>query len=175
MTRHCNIVTRHKSPWPRIFKRKEKDILTLYLLWQDIVTLWQDTSLRSKDFFFLFDYFKVFSHNYKRYLTDRTIIMLITCCTFVAPIEMYVKRTHARTHTHAHVQVQSCCYSIWITPHILIILRLQELLNNNNGHFYGAWSLARSRAQCAVQKAAEKCINTYNGQDFKKGFGLYAR
>ena len=40
--------------------------------------------------------------------------------------------------------------------------------NNNNGHFYGAWSLARSRAQCAVQKAAEKkCINTYNGQDLK--------
>ena len=39
--------------------------------------------------------------------------------------------------------------------------------NNNNGHFYGAWSLARSRAQCAVQKAAEKCINTYNGQDKK--------
>ena len=37
--------------------------------------------------------------------------------------------------------------------------------NNNNGHFYGAWSLARSRAQCAVQKAAEKCINTYNGQE----------
>ena len=31
---------------------------------------------------------------------------------------------------------------------------------NNNGHFYGAWSLARSRAQCAVQKAAEKCIKT---------------
>ena len=42
--------------------------------------------------------------------------------------------------------------------------------NNNNGHFYGAWSLARSRAQCAVQKAAEKCINTYNGQN-KKGLG----
>ena len=37
--------------------------------------------------------------------------------------------------------------------------------NNNNRHFYGAWSLARSRAQCAVQKAAEKCINTYNGQN----------
>ena len=34
---------------------------------------------------------------------------------------------------------------------------------------------ARFRAQCAVQKAAEKCINTYNGQDFKKGFWLYAR
>ena len=33
--------------------------------------------------------------------------------------------------------------------------------NNNNGHFYVAWSLARSRAQCAVQKTAEKCINTY--------------
>ena len=37
--------------------------------------------------------------------------------------------------------------------------------NNNNGHFYGARSLARARAQCAVQKAAEKCINTYNGQN----------
>ena len=37
--------------------------------------------------------------------------------------------------------------------------------NNNNGHFNGAWSLARSRAQCAVQKVAEKCINTYNGQN----------
>ena len=35
--------------------------------------------------------------------------------------------------------------------------------NNNNGHFYGA----RSRAQCAGQKAAEKCINTYNGQNKK--------
>ena len=46
--------------------------------------------------------------------------------------------------------------------------------NNNNGHFYGAWSLARSRTQCAVQKAAEKCINTYNGQN-KKGFGPYDR
>ena len=46
--------------------------------------------------------------------------------------------------------------------------------NNNNGHFYGAWSLARSRAQGAVQKAAEKCINTYNGQN-KKGFGPYDR
>ena len=44
--------------------------------------------------------------------------------------------------------------------------------NNDNGHFYGTWSLARSRAQCAVQKAAEKCINTYNGQN-KKGFGPY--
>ena len=33
--------------------------------------------------------------------------------------------------------------------------------NNNNGYFYGALSLARYRAQCAVQKAAEKCINTY--------------
>ena len=39
--------------------------------------------------------------------------------------------------------------------------------NNNTGHFYGAWSLARSRAQCAVQKAAENCINTYNGQNKK--------
>ena len=39
--------------------------------------------------------------------------------------------------------------------------------NNYNGHFYGAWSLARSRAQCAVQKAAEKYINTYNGQNKK--------
>ena len=46
--------------------------------------------------------------------------------------------------------------------------------NNNNGHFYGAWSLARSRAECAVQKAAEKCINTYNRQN-KKGFGPYDR
>ena len=45
-------------------------------------------------------------------------------------------------------------------------------LNNNNGHFYGAWSLARSRAQCAIQTAAEKCINTYNGQN-KKGFRPY--
>ena len=43
---------------------------------------------------------------------------------------------------------------------------------NNNGHLYGAWSLARSRAQCAVQKAAEKCMNTYNGQN-KKGFRPY--
>ena len=31
-----------------------------------------------------------------------------------------------------------------------------------------------SRAQCAVQKAAEKCINTYNGQN-KKAFGPYDR
>ena len=46
--------------------------------------------------------------------------------------------------------------------------------NNNTGHFYGAWSLARSRAQCAVQKAAEKCINTYNGQN-EKGFRPYDR
>ena len=46
--------------------------------------------------------------------------------------------------------------------------------NNNNGHFYGAWSLARSRTQCAVQKSAEKCINTYNGQN-KKGFRPYDR
>ena len=45
-------------------------------------------------------------------------------------------------------------------------------LNNNNGHFYGAWSLARSRAQCAVQKAAEKCLNTYSGHN-KKGFRPY--
>ena len=42
-----------------------------------------------------------------------------------------------------------------------------ETSNNNNGHFYGAWSLARSRAQCTVQKEAEKCINTYNGQNKK--------
>ena len=46
--------------------------------------------------------------------------------------------------------------------------------NNDNGHFYGTWSLARSRAQCAVQKAADKCINTYNGQN-RKGFGPYDR
>ena len=31
---------------------------------------------------------------------------------------------------------------------------------------------ARFRAQCAVQKAAERYINTYNGQN-KKGFGPY--
>ena len=37
-------------------------------------------------------------------------------------------------------------------------LLLYFINNNNKGHFYGAWSLARSRAQCAVQKAAEKCI-----------------
>ena len=35
--------------------------------------------------------------------------------------------------------------------------------NNNNGHFYGVSSLARSRAQCAVQKDTEKCMNTYMG------------
>ena len=35
-------------------------------------------------------------------------------------------------------------------------------------------SIARSRAQCAVQNAAEKCINTYNGQN-KKGFRPYDR
>ena len=58
--------------------------------------------------------------------------------------------------------------------HLLVDVTL--LCNNNNGHFYGAWSLARSRAHCAVQKAAEKCINTYNGQGIKnKSFGLYAR
>ena len=39
--------------------------------------------------------------------------------------------------------------------------------NNYKGHFYGAGYLARSRAQCAVQKAAENCINTYNGQHKK--------
>ena len=27
--------------------------------------------------------------------------------------------------------------------------------------------LARSRTQCAVQKAAEKCINTHNGENKK--------
>ena len=43
--------------------------------------------------------------------------------------------------------------------------------NNNNGHFYRALSLAKSKAQCAVQKKkkkkknAEKCIDTYNGQN----------
>ena len=26
-------------------------------------------------------------------------------------------------------------------------------------------TLARSKVQCAVQKAAEKCIDTYNGQN----------
>jgi len=39
--------------------------------------------------------------------------------------------------------------------------------NNNNGRFYGAQSPARSRALCAVQKAAEKCLNTYSGQNKK--------
>ena len=39
--------------------------------------------------------------------------------------------------------------------------------NNNNEHFYGAWSLAKSRAQCAVQKAAVKCTNTYDRQNKK--------
>ena len=34
---------------------------------------------------------------------------------------------------------------------------------------YGAWSLARSRAQCAVRKAAEKCINHIQwGREKKK-------
>ena len=42
-----------------------------------------------------------------------------------------------------------------------------EASNNNNGHFYGTWSFARSRAQCTTQKEAEKCINTYNGQNKK--------
>ena len=46
--------------------------------------------------------------------------------------------------------------------------------HTNNGHFCGAWSLARSWAQCAVHKAAGKCISTYNGQN-KKGFGPYDR
>ena len=35
-----------------------------------------------------------------------------------------------------------------------------------------AYSLARSWAQCAVKKAAEKCIKTYNGRN-KNGFGSY--
>ena len=28
--------------------------------------------------------------------------------------------------------------------------------NNNNGHFYGIWPLAKSKAQCAMQKMQEK-------------------
>ena len=39
--------------------------------------------------------------------------------------------------------------------------------NNNTGHFYGAWSPARAWAQCAIPKEAEKCINTYKGQNKK--------
>ena len=50
------------------------------------------------------------------------------------------------------------CGSEWVTVSFYSNF---FLYNNNNGCFYGAWSLARSRAQCIVQKAAEKCINTY--------------
>ena len=50
-------------------------------------------------------------------------------------------------------------------PKLQMLQHIGIYNNNNNGHFYGAWSLARSRAQCAVQKAAEKCTNTYNGQN----------
>ena len=45
---------------------------------------------------------------------------------------------------------------------------LEPSVNNNSGHFYGAWSVARSWAQCAIQKDAEKCINTYNRERKRK-------
>ena len=37
--------------------------------------------------------------------------------------------------------------------------------DNNNEHFYDALTLAKSKAQWAVQKDPEKCIKTYNGQN----------
>ena len=49
-------------------------------------------------------------------------------------------------------------------PHFSLSL---SVCNNINGHFYGAWSLVKSKAQYAIQKEAEKCINTYNGQNRK--------
>ena len=40
--------------------------------------------------------------------------------------------------------------------------------NNNKGHFYSTWSLAWSKTQCVIQKAAEKCINTNTMDKIKK-------
>ena len=63
-------------------------------------------------------------------------------------------------------------FIFWCTPFVWCMRFYSRALsfshshtttNDNNGHFYGAWSLA----QCAVQKAAEKCINTYSGQNKK--------
>jgi len=54
-------------------------------------------------------------------------------------------------------------------------LLLYFINNNNKGHFYGTWSLARSRAQCAVQKAAEKCIKHIQWTKKEKGFRPYDR
>ena len=60
-------------------------------------------------------------------------------------------------HTHVFRCMYLClCTSIPLSIHYH---------NNNNGHCYGAWSLAKSKAKCARQKDAEKCINTYNGQN----------
>ena len=61
---------------------------------------------------------------------------------------------------------------IFLLPTTAINFLCHRFNNNNNGHFCGALSIGRSRAQCAIQKAAEKCINIYNGQN-KKGFGPY--
>ena len=55
-------------------------------------------------------------------------------------------------HTRTPRQVPHQTFCISITP----CLNWQH--SHNNGHFYGAWSLARSRAQCAVQKDAEKNV-----------------
>ena len=39
--------------------------------------------------------------------------------------------------------------------------------NNNNGHFHGALFRTKAKAQCAVQKDAEKSVNTCNAQNNK--------
>ena len=90
-----------------------------------------------------------------------------------------VRHTTLCTKLHCHFRI-SHIYWVHVCLAVACHLRFWQndrdlsRVNNNNGHFYGAWSLARSRAQCAVQKAAEKCINTYNGQ-IKKGFRPYDR
>ena len=70
------------------------------------------------------------------------------------------------------MQSRSFQWRMWVRCSVHCCFTSTETVRaiNNNGHFYGAWSLARSRAQCAVQK----CINTYNGQN-KKGFRPYDR
>ena len=69
-----------------------------------------------------------------------------------------------------------CCIQvcIWRCEHAVEILMCNVSLihayiinNNDNGHIYGAWSLARYIAHCTVQEEAEKFINKYNGQNKK--------
>ena len=67
--------------------------------------------------------------------------------------------TKAGYYTIQTVLLPTAFINIDLTDEHKLCLLLDTTMNNN-GHFYGAWPQAKSKAQCAIQKMQEKCIHT---------------